>query len=45
METFDILDKDGNKTGQTVSRNEAHSKGVWHAAVHTWIMNSKGIFI
>ncbi len=34
MELFDVLDCRGVKTGETVSRDEAHRTGVWHGAFH-----------
>lgn len=41
MEYLDILDKNGNKTGEKKLRKEVHSKGYWHKGVHIWIINSK----
>ena len=41
-EYFDILDENGNKTGQTKLRSEVHRDGDWHKAVHIWIFNDKG---
>ena len=41
MEYLDILDKNGNKTGERKPRKEVHSKGYWHKGVHIWIINSK----
>jgi isopentenyl-diphosphate delta-isomerase type 1 len=41
MEYIDVVDKDGNKTGQSVSRKEIHEKGFWHKSVHVWFVNSK----
>ena len=41
MEYLDILDKNGNKTGEKMPRKEVHSKGYWHKGVHIWIINSK----
>lgn len=41
-EYFDILDENGNKTGQTKLRSEVHRDGDWHKAVHIWIINDKG---
>lgn len=41
MEYLDILDKNGNKTGEKKTRKEVHSKGYWHKGVHIWIINSK----
>lgn len=40
LEYLDILDKDGNKTGEKRPRKEVHSKGHWHKGVHIWIINS-----
>ena len=40
MEFLDILDKNGNKTGEKKERKEVHSKGYWHKGVHIWIINS-----
>lgn len=34
MELFDILDCTGRKTGEVVTREEAHQAGVWHGAFH-----------
>ena len=41
MEYFDILDENGNKTGETKLREQVHSDGDWHKAVHIWIINDK----
>jgi isopentenyl-diphosphate Delta-isomerase len=40
-EYLDILDEQGNKTGESRSYLEAHEKGLTHAAVHVWFVNSK----
>jgi len=37
-EYFDILDCRGIKTGEIISRDEAHSSGVWHGAFHCLII-------
>lgn len=42
MEHFDVLDENGNKTGQIKSRLDVHRDGDWHRAVHAWIINPKG---
>jgi 8-oxo-dGTP pyrophosphatase MutT (NUDIX family) len=34
MELFDVLDCNGAKTGEVISRDEAHRTGVWHGAFH-----------
>lgn len=41
-EPVDILDEQGNQTGQTMLKSEAHAKSLWHGAAHIWIYNSKG---
>lgn len=41
-ELFDVLDKNGNKTGIQKTKKELHEQGLWHQAVHVWIFNSKG---
>lgn len=41
MEHFDVLNAQGNKTGQVKSRNAVHQDGDWHASVHVWILNSQ----
>ncbi len=41
-EYFDILDENGNKTGQTKLRSEVHRDGDWHKGVHVWIINNNG---
>lgn len=37
-EYFDVIDKYGNLTGETVSREKAHSKGIRHHTAHVWIV-------
>lgn len=41
VEFFDILDENGNKTGQTKLRSDVHRDGDWHKAIHIWIVNDK----
>lgn len=36
-EHFDILDEQGNPTGEKRSRFEAHSQGLWHRVVHIYL--------
>ncbi len=45
MEYWDILDENGNKTGQLHRRGDPMPQGVYHLVVHVWIMNSKGEFL
>lgn len=37
MEIFDIVDENGNPTGETVERSDAHTNGVRHRTAHVWI--------
>ena len=36
-EYFDIVDENGNPTGETIERKEAHRKGILHRTAHVWI--------
>lgn len=40
-ELFDITDENGFVTGQTVTRSEAHDKGIMHRTAHIWIVRKK----
>lgn len=42
MELLDVLDENGNYTGQVEERKVIHEKGLWHIHVGVWIMNKKG---
>jgi isopentenyl-diphosphate delta-isomerase type 1 len=39
MELMDVLDENGNKTGIVKEKNEIYKEGLWHNAVHIWIIN------
>jgi len=41
MEYIDVLNENGVKTGQIMSRDEIHEKGLWHRAVIGVIVNSE----
>jgi len=41
MESWDILDKNGNKTGKTIERGKPLHDDEYHLVVHVWIRNSK----
>ena len=41
-ELVDILDVDGNSTGKTCLKSEAHKKGLWHPCIHVWLYTKKG---
>lgn len=38
MELFDVCDELGMPTGQTVTREEAHEKGILHRTAHVWVV-------
>ena len=38
LELFDICDTDGNPTGETTERSEAHTLGTVHRTAHTWVV-------
>ena len=40
-ELIDILDSEGNLTGQTAMKSEAHQKGLFHQTVHIWFYTSE----
>ncbi len=42
MEYFDICDENGEPTGQTVSRDEAHRDGIRHRTAHVWVIREAG---
>lgn len=41
MEIWDILDKDGNKTGKTIQKGEKIPEGYYHLGADIWIINSE----
>ncbi|VAV82464.1 Putative Nudix hydrolase YfcD [hydrothermal vent metagenome] len=41
-EYLDILTKDGQPTGKTALKSEAHKKGLFHATVHIWFYTATG---
>lgn len=41
-EPLDLLDADGRPTGARVARDRAHAEGLWHGAVHVWVLNPEG---
>ncbi|MCI8392888.1 MAG: NUDIX domain-containing protein [Clostridia bacterium] len=40
-ELIDVLDENGVKTGEILSREEIHKKGLWHRAIVVAIVNDK----
>ena len=46
MEIWDILDKNGRRTGKTIIRGtRGLGKGEYHLVVHIWIVNDRGEFL
>ncbi len=45
QEWIEVYDSRQQATGQIVSRNEIHSKGLWHKTMHCWIIfkDRKGV--
>ena len=42
MEEFDVLNENGEFTFKTATREECHTKGLWHRAVYAFIFNKNG---
>lgn len=42
MEYLDIVDEQGNPTGQTVERSVAHGEGIRHRTAHVWLVRKRG---
>lgn len=40
-EILDIVDEDGNPTGQTVDRSLAHTEGIRHRTSHVWLIRRR----
>ncbi len=41
IELIDVLDENGVKTGEILSRNEIHKRGLWHRSIVVAIINEK----
>ncbi len=41
MEILDVVDENGNPTGETVGREKAHSMGIRHRTAHVWLLRRK----
>lgn len=44
-ETIDILDEQGNYTGNTAMKSEAHRLGLFHPTVHVWCYSNTGMVL
>ena len=45
VEIWDLLDKDGQKTGKTMTRGADVPAGLYHQVVHIWVVNSRGEYL
>lgn len=45
METWDLLDENGNKTGKTIDKTINLPNGYYHLGVDIWIKNSEGKYL
>ena len=41
-EILDIVDENGEPTGDTIDRETAHNKGIRHRTAHVWIFRERG---
>lgn len=41
LELFDIVDENGEPTGETVERTLAHSQGIRHRSSHVWLLRRR----
>ena len=44
-ELVDILDKNGNYTGETTMKSEAHKLGLFHPIIHVWCYSKNGMIL
>jgi isopentenyldiphosphate isomerase len=42
MALINVLDENGDPTGDAKTKREIHEHGLWHNSAHVWIYNSKG---
>lgn len=38
-ELIDVLDENGQVTGQVLTKHDIYEQGKWHKSVHIWVMN------
>lgn len=41
-ELIDVLDENGQKTGQVLPIDEVHKQELWHGVAHIWVYNDRG---
>jgi 8-oxo-dGTP pyrophosphatase MutT (NUDIX family) len=42
IEQIEVLDGNGQKTGEVLPINEIHKKELWHGVAHIWVYNKRG---
>ena len=45
MELLDVIDENGNLTGEVMERGKIHELNLWHHHVFAWIMNNNGMIL
>ncbi len=43
LELLDVVDEQGEPTGETIERTLAHSQGIWHRTAHVWLLRRKAV--
>ena len=41
-ELIDVLDAQGNYTGKSIMKSEAHRNGIFHPSIHVWLYTHEG---
>src|SRR5690625_939747 len=44
-ELLDVLNQDGEPTGEVLPRGVVHARGEWHHSFHLWIINGDGLVL
>ncbi|MEX0935208.1 MAG: NUDIX domain-containing protein [Candidatus Paceibacterota bacterium] len=45
MEYIDVLDENGNPTGEQKTKSQIHIDGDWHRASHVWVVNDNQVLL
>lgn len=44
-ELVDVVDAEGRPTGEVRTRREVHHRGLWHRAIHIWVVRTDGLVL
>jgi|SaaInlStandDraft_1057018.scaffolds.fasta_scaffold20362_2 isopentenyldiphosphate isomerase len=44
-EFFDLLDEEGQLTGETKERSQVHRDGDWHRTIHVWLLHGEDLLL